>query len=158
MGEADYGKHAARSDWHKLSLLINHSLMKWIYPEITNLDSFEVGQVLLNLATQLGGNLKDSVVVLHHEGHQLCGEQLVQVHLIDRAKDAVRKHLHHLNREHDRRKIRDWKHGTVNNYTYNMSHVRYVLCVRCEIHINNKHKICFLYCYSSCTAFWLILV
>lgn len=48
----------------------------------TDLNSFEVGQVLLNLAMQLGRNLEDGVVMLHHESHQFGGKQLIQVHLI----------------------------------------------------------------------------
>lgn len=47
-----------------------------------DLNSFKVGQVLLNLAVQLGRNLEDGVVVLHHEGHKFGCKQLIQVHLI----------------------------------------------------------------------------
>lgn len=66
----------------------------------TNLNSFEVRQVLLNLATQLGRCLEDGVVVLHHEGHQFGGKQLIQVHLIYWAQNTVGKHLHHLDTVH----------------------------------------------------------
>ncbi|TNN29058.1 hypothetical protein EYF80_060794 [Liparis tanakae] len=54
--------------------------------------------VVLDLATQPGGHLEDGVVVLHHEHHQLGGQQLVQVHLLQGAQDALREHLHHLQR------------------------------------------------------------
>ncbi len=57
--------------------------MNYKCSEGTDLNSFEVRQVLLNLATQLEGNLEDGVVVLHHEGHQLGGKQLIQVQLVD---------------------------------------------------------------------------
>lgn len=40
----------------------------------TNLCSFEVGQMLFNLATQLGRHLEDGVVMLHHESHQFGGK------------------------------------------------------------------------------------
>lgn len=38
--------------------------------ECAHLSSPEMGHVLVNLVTQLGGNLEDGVVVLHHEGHK----------------------------------------------------------------------------------------
>lgn len=65
-----------------------------------DLNSFKVGQVLLNLAAQLGRNLEDGVVVFHHEGHKFGCKQLIQVHLIYWAQNAVREHLHHLDRDH----------------------------------------------------------
>lgn len=55
-------------------------------------------QVLLNLASQLSRNQEDGAMVLHHEGHKFGGEELVQVHLIPRTQNAVREHLHHLDR------------------------------------------------------------
>lgn len=77
-----------------------HSLIKCNFRKCTNLNSFEVRQVLLNLATQLGRSLEDDVVVLHHEGHQFGGKQLIQVHLVYWAQNAVGKHLHHLDTVH----------------------------------------------------------
>lgn len=59
-----------------------------------------MGQVLLNLATQFGGYLKDSVVVLHHESHQFGGQQLIQIHLIYWAQNTVGEHLYHLDMKH----------------------------------------------------------
>lgn len=53
-----------------------------------DLDPFKVGQVLINLATQLGRDLENGFVVLHHEGHKFGGEQLVQIHLVGRAQNT----------------------------------------------------------------------
>lgn len=47
-----------------------------------HLNPFKMGQVLVNLATQFGRNLENGVVVLHHEGDEFSGKQLVQIHLI----------------------------------------------------------------------------
>lgn len=62
----------------------SRSLFNFLKKQVkgTYVNSFEMRQVLLNLATQPGGNLEDVVVALHHKGHQLGGQQLVQVHLI----------------------------------------------------------------------------
>ena len=66
--------------------------------------------MLLDLATQLCRDLEDGVVVLHHEGHQFGGEQLVQVHLIHRAQDAVGEHLHHLDQNTTREELETMIH------------------------------------------------
>lgn len=77
---------------------------KWLLKETylvpigADLNSFEMWQVLLNLVTQLCGNQEDGAVVLHHESHKFGGEELIQVYLIFRTQNAVREHLHHLDR------------------------------------------------------------
>lgn len=64
-----------------------------------DLNSTEVGQVLVNLGPQLGRHLENGAVVLHHEGDQFCGEEFVQVHLVYGAQNAVGEHLDHLDSE-----------------------------------------------------------
>lgn len=107
---------------------MNHNCRKW-----TDLNSFEVGQVLLNLATQLGRNLEDGVVVLHHEGHQFGGEQLIQVHLIYWAQNAVWEHLHHLDRDN-----RIWIRSQLPAALY--AH-KYRGCTQYDAHLLNKSKL-----------------
>lgn len=96
-----------------------HSFMNCNCRKCTDLNSFEVGQVLLNLAMQLGRNLEDGVVMLHHESHQFGGKQLIQVHLIYWAQNAVWEHLHHLDRDDNRRWIRNQLPATLHTkHTY----------------------------------------
>lgn len=55
--------------------------------------------MLFNLPSQLSRNQEDGALVLHHEGHKFSGEELVEVHLVPRTQNAVREHLHHLERD-----------------------------------------------------------
>lgn len=111
MATCDYD---AKSSGSLFNFLTDCNFIKF-----TDLNSFEMGQVLLNLASQLGGNLEDGVVVLHHEGHQFGGQQLVQVHLIYRAQNAGREHLHHLDGDHNKRWIRNQLPATLYSLHYN---------------------------------------
>lgn len=60
--------------------------------------------MLVNLATQFGGDLENGAVVLHHEGHKFGGEQLVQIYLVGRAENTGWEHLDHLCRGHTEKK------------------------------------------------------
>ena len=64
-------------------------LFKIFRSSLTDLNPAEVREVLLHVAMQAAGDAEYILMVLHHEGDELGGQQLVQVHLISGAQNGA---------------------------------------------------------------------